>query len=105
MKNIQKYILLLVVLAVLAYTFPIVRDIYLAYTYGSGQIPYYVEKNWETVSLLVISIHNVAAAIWLWQLARKYELSKSIWMSFGLLFGLIAVGIFYLVRINDKLET
>lgn len=104
MQEVQKYIVLMVLLGIIAYLFPLFRDFYLVSLYG-GNIPYLEERSWELFTFIVIALQNVVAGIWLWALARKDELNKLVWAVFGLVFGLIAVGIFYLVRLNEKLET
>ncbi|NQY26337.1 MAG: hypothetical protein HRT92_04080 [Piscirickettsiaceae bacterium] len=105
MKDIQKYIWLLVVLALIAAVFPFLRDIYLARTYGASELPTVVKENWQAISVLVIGLQNVAAALWLRYLAKKHELGQLVWVAFGLLFGLIAVGLFYLARMNERQGT
>ena len=89
-KEIQKYILLLLVLAVVAKVFPLLRDIYLAQTYGASDLPLQIKKNWEFYSLSFVALQNIASALWLRYLALKNELNTLVWGLFGLVFGLIA---------------
>lgn len=104
MQEVQKYIVLLLVLSVIAYLFPFFRDIYLMNRFG-GEIPYFDKKKWELWTSIIVALQNVGAAVWLWVLAKTNGLSRMVWSLFGLAFGLIAVGIFYLVRLNEKRET
>jgi len=41
----------------------------------------------------------------LFWLASKDNINKLVWVVFGLFFGLIAVVLYYLIRINGKIET
>jgi len=105
MKDIEKFVWLLVVLAFVSVIFPLVRDLYLATTYGSTEIPKIVTYNLRTLSFIFIGLQNVGAALWLYSLAKKHEVNRLAWVFFGLFFGLFAIGIYYLVRINEKNET
>jgi len=105
MKDIEKFVWLLIVLAIVSAIFPIVRDLYLASTYGNTEIPKIVKYNFRSLSLLFIGLQNVGAALWLNYLAKKHEVSRLAWVFFGLFFGLFAIGIYYLVWLNEKNET
>ena len=104
MKDIQKFVWLLVAFALMAAVFPFLRDVYLARTYGSQELLPDVRASWEFVSYAVIGLQNVGAALWLSHEAKKNSVGQVAWAAFGLLFGLIAVGIFYLVRLNVQHE-
>ena len=105
MKDIQKYLWLLVVLALFAVIFPFLRDLYLAKSYGASELPVAVKEYWQVVSVLVVGLQNLGAALWLKYLTKKHQTGQLAWVIFGLLFGLIAVGLYYLIRINDRHET
>ena len=105
MQGVIKFIWLAIFLAIIATVFPLIRDVYLANQYGVTEIPYHIEKQWQSMSYLFVALKNVAASCWLFWLASKNNVNKLAWSIFGLFFGLIAVAIFYLVRINAKLET
>jgi hypothetical protein len=105
MKDIRKFVWLLVVLALIAAVFPFLRDLYLARSYGAADLPISVKENWAAVSYLVVGLQNVGAAIWLRHVAKKHDSGQLAWVAFGLLFGLIAVGLYYLVRISECQKT
>lgn len=105
MNGIIKFIWLAVIFATISAFFPLVRDLYISAQFGSSEAPYLVSKQLESVSLFLVAFKNVAASIWLYWLASKYETKKLPWFVFGMLFGLIAVALFYLVRINENTET
>jgi hypothetical protein len=104
-QGVTKFIWLAITLTIISFIFPIIRDTYLANQYGVTEIPYQVTKQWELISYLFIGLKNTAAACWLYWLASKDNAQKSAWVVFGLFFGLIAVALYYLVRINGKIET
>lgn len=105
MQEVGKFIWLAIFLAVVAIIFPLLRDVYLANQYGSTEIPHTIMKQWEFISYLFVALQNVAAASWLFWLASKNKVSKLTWSLFGLFFGLMAVALYYLIRINGKIET
>ena len=105
MQGVANFIWLAIILAIIALIFPIIRDTYLANQYGVTEIPYQVTKQWEFISYVFIALKNIAAASWLFWLASKDNINKLAWVVFGLFFGLIAVALYYLVRINGKIET
>ncbi len=61
-------------------------------------------KGTSQMIYIVIFLPQIAAAFWLRHLARKAKTATLLWTIFGLVGGILAVGIFYLIQINDKLE-
>jgi hypothetical protein len=47
---------------------------------------------------------GLCVACWLWSLSWKYGFNPTAWFVFGLFLGVIALVVFYLVRIHDMLE-
>ncbi len=105
MKGINKFIWLAIVLAAIASVIPFLRDIYLASTYGATGVPYSVKEQWESVSVILLVLQNIASALWLRYLASNDKNSVLTWSVFGLSFGLISVAIYYMVRMNERIET
>ncbi len=105
MQGVAKFIWLAIILAIVAFIFPVIRDTYLANQYGVTEIPHQVTKKWELISYVFITLKNIAAASWLFWLASKDNINKLVWVVFGIFFGLIAVALYYLIRINGKIET
>ena len=105
MQVIVKFLWLAIILAVIEIFFPVFRDFYLAHQFGAMGIPSATIKRWEIISYLFIGLKNVASAGWLFWLASKDNQSKLVWSLVGLIFGLIAVVLYYLVRINEKTKT
>ena len=105
MKELNKFIWLAILLSLIASVSPFIRDLYLARVYGAEGAPYFIEQQWVFVTVIFVSFQNIAAASWLYYLSAKHHSSKLTWTAFGLFFGLISVGIYYLVRINERLET
>jgi hypothetical protein len=104
-QGVIKFIWLAIFLSIVAFIFPVFRDHYLLGQYGVNEIPYQVTKQWEFISYFFVALKNIAAASWLFWLALKDNVNKLAWVVFGLFFGLIAVALYYLVRINGKVET
>lgn len=102
-KN-EKYILLFVILYAAFTLFPLFQEIYLTKMYGPD-IPIIIRSQWKMIFGLIIFLPNIAAAFWLRHLARRESAGTFMWFFFGLVGGLIAVGIFYLISIHEKLET
>jgi len=105
MKEVQKFIWLLIVLAIITSLFPLFRDVFLARVYGTADISAYAQANWKMISIGITFFQNIAAALWLRHVAIKSHVSALSWSLFGLIFGLMAIVIFYLVRLNEKIET
>lgn len=103
MKMNEKYIVIIIILFLIGAVFPFLRDVYLASTYGAMEIPQTDKEIWKTVSIATASLVNIGCAVWLFVLSQKASASKYVWPIFGLFFGLVAVGIFYLIRINERL--
>lgn len=104
-REIQKFIWLLLVLVVIAKVFPFLRDLYLARTYAPGEIPLSVVDNFQFISLGLVALQNVASALWLRYLAFQNGVGTIVWSAFGLLFGLIAVAILYLASMYERQKT
>jgi branched-subunit amino acid transport protein len=102
MKQIHKYIWLLIVLSAIASIMPFVRDIYLARTYGAMDIPFVVKANMEALTAAFFALQNLAAALWLKHVAANDKEGWLAWTAFGLFFGLIAIVIYYLVKLHDR---
>ena len=111
MKRYEKYVLLLAALLILSKITLFAGDIYLARTYGpSEQIPYLIAETWRSISILMIALVNVGAAVWLIAESARQTANRWVWGLFGFLFGLIGVIVFYIVLIyrtnrDEKAET
>ncbi len=105
MKDIQRYIWLFIILSIVVAAFPLLRDVYLARSFGATELPATVKANWELASVIVFAMPNLAAALWLRHVAGKSNAGNWAWCAFGLVLGLLAVALFYLVRISESHET
>ena len=104
MKNTEKYILIIIALSLISTFIPIARDLYIT-TNISSVVLTENDKAWWTLWRVGLSaLVNVGSAIWLYAESRKNRYSSLVWSLFGLTFGLFAVGLFYLVSINNKLS-
>ena len=91
LENIRKFVWIAIIFAVAVPVFTFLRDVYLASTYGALEIPHDIKKQWESISLLVLGLQNVAAALWLWYEASKNKSGSVVWSLFGLVFGINGV--------------
>ena len=105
MKYIEKYIIWLVIIAVVSFFLPFIRDIYFAQQYGASQIPLTEQAQWKSYLAIIGILQNIVAAIWLVLLAKEHQVNRILWGAFGLVFGLIGVGLFYLVSIYENQKT
>ncbi len=105
MKNVQKYIILLVALSICATLFGLFRDIYLATEYGANGPPIFIKETWKSISIIFVVLSNLGAALWINHVAKERDVNRLIWSVFGLLFGLVAVGIFYAASIYEEIKT
>jgi len=111
MKRYEKYVLLLAALLILSKFTPLVRDLYLARTYGPPDlIPHHIAGTWQSISMWMVALVNAGAAVWLIAESAREAANRWIWGLFGLLFGLIGVIVFYVVLIyrtirDERTET
>jgi len=102
----EKLILLLIVLILLGRFAGFFRDVYLANTYGTGTIPFHIEKFWSQISIVFASAVNIGAAIWIYIETKGTELKPWIWALLGLFFGIMGLALFYLIQLfRIKVET
>ena len=105
MKRYEKFALLLIVFLIVSRIVPFVGDIYVARTYGPPDlVPFQVLKTWESISILLVALVHIGAAIWMISEAKIENLNRWIWGLFGLTFGLIGLVIFYLVLLYQQLQ-
>jgi hypothetical protein len=104
MKNIEKYVLIIIVLSLIGTVIPIARDLYITTNISNVVLTENDKAIWTLWRVGLAALVNVGSAIWLFSESRKNSSSSLIWSFFGLTFGLFAVGLFYLVCINNKLS-
>ena len=107
MKQIEKFLIVIMVLTVISIAGMFSSNILLAKFYGAaeyGQMALF-NKLVGSVSLFFKILVNICIAIWLTINARKYKAQPGAWFVFGIFFGIMAAVLFYLIRIHDLLKS
>jgi uncharacterized BrkB/YihY/UPF0761 family membrane protein len=103
MKRYDKLVLLIVALVLMSKLGAIGSDFMFSQTYGVGPIPMETKKTWEFISFLLSNLINFGVGIWLYIEARREKINRWVWAIFGVIFGLMGLVIYYLIRINTKI--
>ena len=101
MKDAKKYVLIFIILALISIAVPIIMNACLMIVYH-GDVPNTVRGLSQLVYPITMIIQNIGAAIWLWYLAKKDGSGTFLWPLFGLVGGLLSIGVYYLIRLNEK---
>ena len=100
MKEVRKYVLVFIILALISFALPAAINLCLMVAYqGDIRILRGLSK---VMYPLAEVVQNIGAAIWLRYLAKKDGSGALLWSFFGLVGGLLAVGVYYLIRLNDQ---
>jgi hypothetical protein len=103
MKRYDKLVLVIVALVLISKFGAIGRDFIVAQIYGVGPIPMETKKTWEFISFLLSNLINFGVGIWLYIEVQREKLNRWVWAIFGVIFGLMGLAIYYLIRINTKI--
>ena len=103
MKSIEKVAIILIILAVVTIFFSTFSNFFIIHIFSSHYITYI---NMQTrilsgIFLIFGMLVRIGVAIWLFSLAKRHQAQPWIWCLFGLVFGLIAAILFYLIRIYE----
>ena len=111
MKEIEKFALLAAILGVVVVIYAQITFISSAIEYNSKLAEsgreakslwevFVTEKLWVLLSRYISNL----AAVWLYFVSKRESLSKPIWVFFGLVFGIIGVGVFYAANVYYMLK-
>jgi hypothetical protein len=106
MNRIEKLLMLIVVLTIVTIFVNYLTNFFLARIYGPetlGQMSLFVKN----ISMLIIFFKflvNICVAFWLYNVAKQYHQNPSGWFCFALFLGVIALVVFYIIRIHDMFE-
>ena len=106
MKQIEKFLVVVLILAVISIAVTFSWNALLVRLYGAakyGEITVF-SKLVAIILLISKGLVNIFVALWLFAAARKGEAAPWAWLVFGIFFGLLAVVLFYLMRIYDILK-
>ena len=104
MKQVEKLILVVIAFLIFSRVGIFLKDIFYAYSVGAGEPTLQQTVLFKNISFILVSVVNIGSSIWLYFESRKAELKTWVWTLFGLFFGLMAVAIFYLSGIYNKIE-
>jgi len=99
MTRHEKLILLLVAIVLLSWLIGFGKELAIASYYGAEPIPLTDKVFLKNLSVLLVSLVNIGAAIWLGIEASAAKLKSWVWALLGLVFGLWGVGLFYLTQL------
>ena len=107
MERIEIFLVVIVILMIIALAGEILSNFLLIRIVGPkavGQITLF-NKGVVLVILTSKSLVCLCVAFWLYSIAKQYGSNRWGWFIFGLFFGVLALVVFYLVRIHDMIET
>lgn len=98
MKRYTKFVGLLLALFLIGRIGALIGDLKMLERYGA-EIPYEVGKVWDGVRLVLFRLSSAGVAIWLFVEARRDDANRWVWALAGLIFGLIALILYYVISI------
>ena len=101
MKEVRRYVLVFIILSLISIALPVFVNMCLMFVYR-GDIPGIVRVWSQMVYPAALVVQNIGACIWLRYLARKDGSGAILWLFFGLVGGLLSVGVYYLIRLNEE---
>ncbi len=103
MKKYSIYVWALVLVGLASGTIPFASDVFIAQNYGAGEVSKYQIAQLKFYAAFIGFLENIVSAIWLGVVAVENKSSRVSWSLFGLVYGLWAVAIFYLLSIYELL--
>ena len=103
MKGIEKVAIILIILMIVSLIFSTFSNLFVVRIYSRDYLTY-INLQTKIVSGIFFifgMLVRIGVAIWLFFLARRHQAQPWIWCLFGLVFGLIAAVLFYLIRIYE----
>jgi len=107
MKKIETLAFIVIVLYLLSFAAPLASNFFIAQTYTPTEVGQMrLSLQWVTMfkSILGVLVH-IAIGEWLFFVARRERHATPwIWCLFGLFFGLIAVILYYLIKLYESVK-
>ena len=103
MKQIEKFLIVIMILTIISIAGTYFSNILLVKLYGATEYGQIVLFNKVVASIFLVFkfLVNICIAIWLFITAREY---KWAWLVLGFFFGILAAIFFYLLRIYEMLR-
>ena len=105
MERYAIYIWLLVFAGLATGLTPYLGDLLLAQNYGVNRIPSFELAKFKAYASSIGFVENVVSAIWLMKVANRNNSLRLVWSLFGLVYGLWAIAIYYLIAIYEQLTS
>ena len=106
MKQIEKFLIVIMILTIISISGTYLSNILLVRIYGPteyGKMALFVKVVASIFLVFKILVH-ICIAIWLFVTAREQKAQPWAWFVFGIFFGLVAAIFFYLIRIYEMLR-
>ena len=105
MKKYDQLALWAITLIVVARIISVMTDVISTHVFPSLATDiFYLHRIAALSTMPFLLLLNIAIGIWLYREATKDGLSPWVWFLFGLIFQLMAVAVFYLLRIYELLK-
>ena len=106
MKQIEKILVVILALTIISTVGAYLSSGLLVRFYGPAEYAQMslFSKTVATIPLFFRILVNICVAAWLFVVAREHRAQPVLWFVFGIFFGLIAIVLFYLIRIYDALS-
>ncbi len=106
MKQIEKFLIVIMILTIISISGTYFSNILLVKLYGTTEYGKIVLFNKVVASIFLVFrfLVHICVAIWLFVTAREHKTQPWAWLVLGIFFGLVAAIFFYLVRIYDLLR-
>ena len=105
-KQIEKFLHIVLILTLVSIFLGLLWTFLLVKIFNPstiGQITYF-QKTFALFFLLPKVLVGICVAVWLSSIAGRYGENRTGWFMLGLFLGLMALIVFYVVRIHDMLE-
>ncbi|MCU7806641.1 MAG: hypothetical protein KZQ73_02055 [Candidatus Thiodiazotropha sp. (ex Semelilucina semeliformis)] len=103
MDRYSTYIWFLIFAGLATGATPFIGDLLLAQNYGTGEIPSFELAKFKAYAGFAAFIENIVCAIWLMTVSNRNIALRVVWTVFGLVYGLWAIAINYLLKIHEEL--
>lgn len=107
MSRIEKFLIAILILTIFCYIVSFIWPFLIARLFTASEVGQFTLFHRQLVYLFLVPklLVSLCVAFWLYHAARQYHANPKGWFIFGLFFGLVALIVFYVVRIHDMIET
>ena len=104
--RIEKFLIVILVLTIVGYLGSFLWPLLFARLFTAGEVGQIslFQKQLVVLFLVPKALVCLCVAFWLRRVARQYGAHPNGWFIFGLFLGLVALILFYVVRLHDMIE-